>query len=90
MVIKYVLLFEMIVMLICLGVLYRNARVYNLRMQMIRDIFRFNDWAWRVEMYHEVSYDRMVLQFWKPVKPVSFYKDLSFWREENSYPQPMA
>ena len=48
MVIKYVLLFEMIVMLICLGVLYRNARVYNLRMQMIRDIFRFNDWAWRV------------------------------------------
>lgn len=34
------------------------------------------DWAWRYQAFEQVSYDTMLLTFWKPLD--EFYKDKSF------------
>lgn len=62
---------------IAILVLYRSSKVAKLRQEIIHDIFKFIDFDWRVDVFHSVSYGKMVFSV-KPIKPESFYKDMSF------------
>ncbi len=73
------------VMLVALVMLVRNQCVYRFRMELIdkistsaqRDIASGNyDWGHRYEVFHSVPYERMVWQFWKPLR--AFYPDMAF------------
>lgn len=61
---------------VCLGC--RNPRVFKLRNHMLDKIFSCDDYEWRISIFHTVSYDKMVYQFWKPIKPEAFFTDISF------------
>lgn len=63
----------------------RNLRVGKYRGKLIQDIHNAGMIdiengtymaAWRYEAFDSVSYNKMVLMFWKPLD--SFYKDRSF------------
>lgn len=58
--------------------LIRNERVYRYRSRLNKTVFAASVWdyKWRVEMMDRVSYDDMMLRFWKPLD--SFYPDKSF------------
>lgn len=60
------------------GMWYRNSQVFKLRNEIIDKVFSYSDWPWRRDVYKSVSYNEMMLDFWKPIKAESFYKDLSF------------
>lgn len=70
--------------------LIRNYRVYKMTDDMLKkisyasrnDIDKGKNWIWRYDTYASVSYDKMVLQFWKPLKPEAFYKNTSFLKIE--------
>jgi len=62
------------VMLCVIGVcLIRNEMVFKERSKMITWIFDQPDWEKKRELLDNPSYNRMVFQFWKPVK--SYYKE---------------
>jgi len=74
--------------IICgVGWLYRNIKVYKEQIRVLhiveklaqRDIEYGRVWGWRYDDYYKVSYDKMCIQFWKPVG--SFYSHLK-WLEE--------
>lgn len=58
----------------------RNELVYRERTRILhrvselaqKDISERRDWEWRYRAMDGVSYHRMMLEFWKPVR--SFYK----------------
>lgn len=79
----YFLTFMMLVYGFLLYMLWRNYRVFTVRSEMSDVVFNTNDWQWRLQVYKSVTYDDMMLQFWKPVKPKYFYKDLSFLEDES-------
>jgi hypothetical protein len=56
---------------------YRNNKVFKLRQGIIEKIYDHIDYEWRVEEFHKVSYNKMVLSF-RRIRPESFYKDVSF------------
>lgn len=44
------------------------------------DIDAGRNWEWRYEELDKVSFDSMMVRFWKPLKVKSFWKDDSFLR----------
>ena len=81
-VIFYTVVLSIMVLAIICGV--RNEMVSRYRGRLIQDIHNScavdinlrRDWQWRYEAYDKVSYNSMVLQFWRPLD--SFYPDQSF------------
>ena len=65
----------------CVGIwsiitIFRNQIVLQYRLKLIDKIYSFSDWEWRLEVFHSVSYNKMVGQFWRRCD--SFYPDKSF------------
>lgn len=66
---------------LCLVLLLRNISVFNYRSMLLDkvsakslaeiDAQEFKNWEARYSEYSQVSYDEMVLKFWKPLR--SFY-----------------
>lgn len=77
----YRLIFYVLVIVFSFYMMWRNSRVFQFRREISDIVFATDDWQWRLKVYRTVTYDQMMLQFWKPVKPESFYKDLSFLEE---------
>lgn len=71
-----VLLIQGILLLFCLGALWQNNRVYRARRKVIdeisilsrADIDAGKDWTWRHDLYQEISYEKQLLMFWKPIR----------------------
>lgn len=67
---------------------YRNLKVFKFRGKLEAKIFSIVDKReyfnpdWRIDTFNQVPYWKMVFTFWKPLKPKSFWKDLSFLKEE--------
>jgi hypothetical protein len=69
-----------------LGMMYRNLRVHGKLMELLNlvsnaakdDIDHERPWAWRYRALDRVSYNRMVFEFWKPVRTRSWWDDTSF------------
>lgn len=63
----------------CIYMLIRNTLVYTYRTNLIHRISESNiedisdgrPWHWRYEEYNSISYNEMMLKFWKPLD--SFY-----------------
>lgn len=72
----------LIVLAVCSLVTVRNALVLRYRTNLLDKVSTLaesdadGDWEWRFETLESVSYDEMVLKFWKPLD--SFYPDKSF------------
>lgn len=72
------------------GLLIRNYFTYKFGMELIdkishlcqQDIDHHRPWRWRYEQFGSVTYDKMLLQFWKPLNVKAFYKDDSFLKEK--------
>ena len=87
----FVFLICCVMMIFCLRMFKRNEEVYKLRMGMIAmvheftliDIMEGEAYEWRWERLGQVSYEEMMIKFWKPVKPEAFYSDLDFLKEPN-------
>lgn len=58
-------------------IFYRNYKIFRMRTEIIEKIFDHIDYEWRIEEFHKVSYDQMMLSF-RRIRPESFYKDVSF------------
>lgn len=58
--------------------LVRNNKVHEMRVEMLDQIFKCQDYKWRLSIFRGVSYDTMLFHFWKPLKPKSFYKQTDF------------
>ena len=66
----------------------RNQRVGRFRLELIDRITKAAEtdiqgwplltWKWRYDILHQVSYERMLYQFWKPLRPEVWWKDTSF------------
>jgi len=65
----------------------RNHRVGRFRDELIdrvSEAARANlhdgekSWRWRYDTFGSVSYERMLYQFWKPLRPNVWWKDTSF------------
>lgn len=69
----------LIFIIFCIYMLIRNQMVKNYRLKLIDKIFSFKDYKWRNEIYDSVSYDKMMIQFWRRLD--SFYPDKSFLKE---------
>ena len=67
--------------------LFRNDKVYELRVEMLHQIFEFYDINWRLDKMHEITYGQMVRSF-KPLKPEYYYKDSSFLTKPSDKPVP--
>jgi hypothetical protein len=76
-----------ILLFFAIYLLIRNEYTAKLRFEILDQVSKAAqqdiidghfDWMWRYEKMKEVSYDRMMIQFWKPVKLEAFYKDRSF------------
>lgn len=65
---------------------WRNHRVYKLRTALIAvvtvaskmDAELGRDYAWRMAVLDSVTYNDMLLKFWRPLRLNAFYQDLSF------------
>lgn len=66
--------------------LYRNHKVYKLRMFIIsevsklakEDIINNKDFEWRYDEFERVSYNDMMYNIFKGFKAKNYWKDLSF------------
>ena len=95
----------MFVLYVVMGVLlavavlisYRNPRVFSCQVAMLRqirlaatvDIFAESPWEWGYEEYDRVSYWKMLFSV-KPIKPESYYDDLSFLDATASAPRSVT
>ncbi len=61
------------IMLLCIVALFRNNAVYNFRCEVIELVYNHADWIRRREEFHKVSYNDMVLKFWKPLTIEAWY-----------------
>lgn len=68
-------------------IMFRVQQVLFFRMQLLSLISDAVDadleannykWRWRYDTFDEVSYNKMVYQFWKRLKAENFYSDTSF------------
>lgn len=57
----------------CLYLLHRNNKVFEYRRKVSDIIFEKDDWAKRLEIMEQVSYEDMMKKFWKPLN--SFYSE---------------
>lgn len=63
---------------------HRNNQVAKYRQELIRvaslrcyeDICAHRPWRWRFDEYEKVSYNKMMVEFWKPLD--SFYENKDF------------
>lgn len=71
-------------MAFCLFMIHRNYEVHRYSRNLLglidraseQDIARHREFKWRFKAFDSVSYDEMVMKFWKPLD--SFYADMSF------------
>lgn len=78
---EYVVILPLAVMIASMMLLFRNGRVYRYRVRLLhrvsaaarRDIGEGLEWEWRYDMLESVSYESMVLKFWRPLS--SFYDE---------------
>lgn len=75
---EVILISYAVLVVLSILLMIRNFKVANLRRSIIATIFTFEDTQWRIDQYDFVSYDEMMLKFWKPPKVESFYRDDSF------------
>ena len=70
----------------CAFMLVRNWRVYCFEMALLdavsreakADIEADREWRWRYDTLDSIKQDTMVLQFWKPLRLRSWWKDNAF------------
>lgn len=69
----------MVSLIFILHLSIRSQYVYLEKRRVLHEVF-YNpdgsprkDWDERIKVYEKISYDEMVLKFWRPVS--SFYKD---------------
>lgn len=75
--------------LVGIYMMYRNHKVYQFRMQILRQVSDAaqsdgktgRPWRWRYDEMSAVSYNEMMYQFWKPLRVESFYERDDFIRE---------
>lgn len=68
----------------------RNSQVSNFRRTLLKkvsdaahdDLHKERDPFWRYDTLDSVSYNRMMFQFWKPLRVNWFYKDDLFIRRD--------
>lgn len=67
--------------------LWRNEMVYRFRLfllsQIRNDYFAdadlrifYSEWRW--DVFNSVTYENMLIKFWKPLRPEEWYNDTSF------------
>ena len=69
----------------------RNHAIYFLRLILLKrvsekameDIKNGRDWEWRYKYMESVTYEKMLYQFWKPLKLKYWYPDKSFVLSQN-------
>jgi hypothetical protein len=68
----------MLLLAFAIYILIRNQKVYRYRRRMADVVFSASVWdyKWRLQVYESVTYNDMMLRFWKPLD--SFYPDKSF------------
>lgn len=71
-----ILLVPCLITLYGIYMLYRNNKVFEYRSKLLEQIFRDHDYKDRLVIYNSVSYNRMMLIFWKPLD--SWFKDTNF------------
>ena len=79
-----VLIIGLIMILGCFGALYRNSVVFKYRGEILRkmsiaskkDIKNGKEWDWRHDVWDTITYNQMMVKFWKPID--SFYTDKKF------------
>ena len=62
-------------------IIFRAIMVYEERTKILnaiwklnkKDIENGNEWKWRYKLFDKISFDKMLYEYWTPVK--SFYKD---------------
>ena len=81
------LIFLVVLLLFSIFMLRRNNQVYKECIRVLnlisalakQDSIRGLPWQWRFDEFESISYDKMVLEFWKPVS--SYF---SFCCQENT------
>lgn len=64
----------------------RNIEVYDflttlinqVKAKSLEDVHNRKDYNWRFEKFREVSYQKVLFQFWKPLQPKYYWDDLTF------------
>lgn len=69
---KITIIIYAITLVFALIALIRNDLVSKERGRLITWIFKQEDWKEKKKLLENPSYDKMLIQFWKPVK--SYYK----------------
>lgn len=75
--------------------MWRLHRVSELRLTILQLIHNCSEedlaggrpWEWRFRTLNTVSFDRMLLQFWKPVRAETWWSDTSFMRPKGRSPE---
>ena len=72
------IVFMFVLLALVVYMLIRNLQVYNYRTRMGEIVFAASVWdyKWRLAAMNRVSYNDMMIRFWKPLD--SFYPDKSF------------
>ena len=74
--------------------MFRNHRVRRFRLALIdqvseaaqADIRNGKDsWRWRYATLEQVSYEKTLYQFWKPLRPDAWWRDLAFLSAEDTH-----
>lgn len=70
-----------ILLLFCIYMMIRNHLVCNEKLRILgiisqlasEDLKNRKEWVWRYRHFDDISYEKMLFTFWKPLK--SFYKN---------------
>lgn len=71
----YILITPLIGLLIlCVVAMIRNFRVFSMREKLRKGVFRNEgDWIKRLKIYDKVSYQRMMMDLFRPCKPETYF-----------------
>lgn len=62
----------------------RVERVYRFRRKLIDIVFSFYDYRWRQSVLDSVTFDKMMFQFWRPLRVEEWWSDCSFLKPDDS------
>ena len=74
--------------------LFRNRRVGRFRLALIDQISEAaqadirngkGSWHWRYATLAQVSYEKTLYQFWKPLRPDAWWEDLAFLSAQDTH-----
>lgn len=81
---------DLVIALCMLGIIFgsyigfvRNNQVYRFRTKLVDELYEISKLdqsssSQRSQVYRSVSYNDMVLKFWKPLKPEVWYQNTNF------------